>query len=267
MNDDRVDWGEGGPSRDALDARLRATERGYNELGRRLDGLVGMVTDVAKDLSAKIERLATYTASRPTNWYAFYGAAFALGSLALGIGVAVVAPINSDISKNAAHIDKTLDALATVEDKVEWKSDFRDYVRQSDEWMTALRDRQRTDEDRDAANLKQLAEDIGRLDERTKINHENAVRDSARLQTQIDATDLQLVKRPEIEAANRAESDARASSIANTNARIDALSARINGVQTDIHNMFPPSKIIDEIWALLRDALARAAPSRGSGGQ
>jgi hypothetical protein len=57
--------------------------------------------------------------------------------------------------------------------------------------------------------------------------------------------DAKLVKRPEIEAANRSQDE-----------RITTLSTRMNAIQAQVDALFPPSKLIDELWSGLRELRA-----------
>jgi chromosome segregation ATPase len=247
--DDRLHADLGG-----IMARLSNNERATSDISRRLDSFQTALGELSKDLSGKIERFAAAAATRPTNWGQFYSTLGTLGAFALGIGSAVVIPINTNIDKNAAHIDKIIDGIDKLGKTVEWKADFVDYARANDARVTAVEDRERSDQDRLSANLNTVADIMGRLDERTKINHEWYLATTARMQAQLDSLDSFQVKRPEIESANRAEAAARQAATDTLNDRNTSLSARLNSVQDQLN--VPTGRVIDNLQQQLRDLQA-----------
>src|SRR6185312_6814143 len=154
--------------------------------------------EIAKELSNKIERVGASAMGRPTNWTAFYGAAATLGVVCLALGAAGITPINNEIGRNNLYIDKTLDALSQVKENSVEKDDFRDYMKQTTALILATSTRLKADEDSANAEFREISTLVGRLDERTKAEHESYLVTIGRLQDQANTTDANLVKRPEL---------------------------------------------------------------------
>ncbi|MDE2106274.1 MAG: hypothetical protein KGL39_54140 [Patescibacteria group bacterium] len=213
-----------------------------------LEGAIASVVDQIHDLAKKLD-------TRPTNWYGVIAGVGVILTLGGGFFYQAIAPVNSEILRNSTHIDKLTDVISKMAGEVEWKTDVRDYERQARIEAQRLADRQRADEGAADASFRTIIENVARLDERTKIAHEDEMRAADRMQTRVDSIDLQLVKRPEIEAANHALGD-----------RIDEIEKREGDTRTQLESLFPPAEMIKEIWASIRDmrggALGAVSPDK-----
>lgn len=274
----------------SLSARLNATEQSVGLIGRRLDefgrdttaqfALVSRtISEVADKLSAKIDSVNTASlASRSTNWTGVLSAAGAIAavvvSVVVALGAAVISPMNSKMSEMGVSLEKVSQTMSISVEKLSdimvRKDDFRDYAKKIDVNISTIADRQRDDElkavrEEEISDLKyrqrriedeyvderQLSEFKGRVDERYKSAVDSNNETIRRLENRIDMIDAQLVKRPEIEAENRALSEKVDSDHRTEDDRVNAVSFRANETDARISGLFPPGKIYDQMWNLL----------------
>lgn len=276
------DWGR-------IDARVSAQGQAISNIARelaesrrdtgtRLDTIQSNIGKIASDLSAEIGKVnVSALAARSTNWTAVIGASAGVltvvVSIILGFGAAVISPINANISRLEGTVEKMNDAtqasLKGLIDTAVRRDDYKFDRRENESLMETMRKTERTDADKNGALFKDVYEQIGRLDERTKL--QQAASDAAahalgdrltRAENHTDAVDAAEVRRPEIVSANEAITQQVLSGDRSTNARIDAITARMNTMQDQLS--ISPQKSIDQMWGAIRDLQARDSGKEGA---
>jgi hypothetical protein len=238
MSENAEAWRQAHIDIEVVAGKVNTLETGFSELKRDVQvGFSQQASTFSAQLIAlgeKIERQGSaYAASRNTSISGVLITACSVAGVMLTIigafGYVTIGPMFKFEDDIASQMRKTEDASVR-------RDDFRDFAKTSEAWSVSLRDRLRSDED-NAVSQRQIAELKDRFDERYKITSEDEREKFARLESQVTAIDGNLVKRPEIEAANHAQDE-----------RITTLSTRMNAIQAQIDSFFPPSKIIDELW-------------------
>lgn len=264
MGEDERDWREQNHADlGALHARVDSIEKGLSTIGTAV-----------RDLSTKIDgvNIAALSA-RTTNWTGLLSAVGAVAavvvSVIIGLGAAVITPMNSKMSETASSLAKISEIMVRKDDSLaadnklgNWLIKFSDRQREDEEKAVRqvdiddLKYRQRRIED-EYVTGKQLAEMSTRVDERYRgtLDSVNAV--IRRLEDRTDAIDGSLVKRPEILALNQSLKEAIESDRRTEDDRISAVSTRLNETEARIGQMFPPGKILDQIWTLLTAMISR----------
>lgn len=209
-------------------------------LAERVSGMENAVGRIVDQLDAFGKKLD----GRAPNLWGVIGGVVAMLTLGGGVLYQALAPISAQTARDGDHIDKLADTVGKMSHAVVWRDDFHDYAKQTSADMQRLADRERSDQDAADAAMRTLTAIVARLDERTKINHEDEVRADDRMLMRVDSIDLQQVKRPEIEAANRALGE-----------RIDELSKREGDTRALLESLFPPADMIKEIWASIHAML------------
>lgn len=199
-----------------ISTRVTSIEKGFDSL-REDFGRLG------DNLARQIENIATTVRGRGTNW----GAIGTIGGVVVGalltMGTQALQPLYKDVDRHDAAIELIKSNAYTKADASVDLSTVRDRF---------ARDEKETEHQIDQkVALAQFSE-----------FKEGVLTEIKDLKTRTDAIDSNLVKRPEIEAQHRTADQ-----------RSDALSARANTMQAQIDSFFPASKIIDEMWAQLRE--------------
>ncbi len=227
LQSDISGWRQAGIDIEVVAGQVKTLEVGFADLKNQFTTLqrdvqAGFSQQAASfsaqmaNLAEKIERQGNvFNASNRTSITTFLTTTATVASVLGAFGWAIIRPI-TDGQEDTARI------LGKLSEQAVHKEDFRIYAADTGNWIGNLRDRLRTDED-NAVSQRQISELKERLDERYKITEDAVNRDTARVERRTDDLDLQLVKRPEIEAAEKAIGE-----------RIDALSARNNAMQLQI---------------------------------
>lgn len=251
----------------ALQQRVLGTETGLRDLSTAFvalrSDLERQIGSLGSSLASQISDIskAFSDSSRPN-----LGAMATIGLGAVGIlitiGTLALSPTSSNVDKLAATVSKSVDGLssdikALAEMSVR-REDFRDFRASTNTWITHIRDQQESDE-KASVTQRQIDDLKTANDERYRITVEWVKAQLARDESIVAAIDSQLVKRPEIEAANHAQDDKVAQMASALGQRIELLSTRANVMQTQLDQMFPPSKLIDELWNGLRELRVIAA--------
>ena len=167
-------------------------------LAQRVTGLEGSIVSIGDQL----RELARKLDGKPTNWYGVIAGVVGLLTLIGGVFAQAIAPINADLGRHEREIGHIVDNAVS-------RVDYQRDADKNERWSGSLRDRLE-----DKVGQRQFAELKERLDERYRITEDYNKSSLARLEKRIDTLDLELVKRPEIEAANHAQ-DGRIDSVAN----------------------------------------------------
>lgn len=231
----------------ALEQRVYGTERKIDDLSQQT---TRQIDSVRTELSAAVDRISTKIDSQQTfalttgrtDWKAFATAASAVVTVIMAIGAAVIIPTNSNVSRQDIGLEKIKDTAVTRED-------LKLVLEIGTKRVAGLETRVNTNEIDIAAMKGELAErqasylrDLGVT--RAGISEAKAA---------IRDVDANLIKRPEIEKSENGILAKITASEGTTNDRINSLSARSNSIDAKIDAMFPPSKQMDEIWAMLRE--------------
>lgn len=247
---DRHDFG-------ALEQRVYGAERKIDELGvqtsSQIQNLRTELGSAIQLISTKIDQQQTAQIdSSRTKWTPIVtcatGLAVAFVAIFGVVGSMALTPIRTDIEKLYKAVDETnnkMTPLLTLAD--DQKSNVIQFA--------ALTKADEGKWSRDAQ-----AEYEKRVDERYKLEHEYAVRDLARVEGHINEVDSNQIKRPEIQAADSNIRDRITASEATQNDRTNSLSARANATDAKVDALFPPSKMVDQIWEQLRESRMNAAP-------
>ena len=222
-------------------------------LAQRVTGVEGTLQQIwgaLGDLSKKLD-------SKPTNWWGIIGGIVGLLTILGTVFVQAMQPVNGTLERHdheIAHISENAlrkDDYFRAHDALQ--REVKEMNEKDERWIASLRDRLRDDEDH-AITQRQFSELKERLDERYKITEAYAKAADESAASRITALDAQVVKRPEIEAANHSQDE-----------RITALSTRMNAIQAQVDAMFPASKVIDELWRGLAEVRTSAAPVKPAG--
>jgi chromosome segregation ATPase len=204
------------PNYDVFDTRLKNNEQAINTVSGQLTGFIKDTGAALALLSDKIGlQQTTWAQSRNTNWYAFATAACALFVVAGGFLVSMKAPIDEKLMRLEAGVIR-------IEETAVYKDDYKDYRVETAGWIASLRDRLGVLA-ADSVSQRQLGEISQRLDQRDAQEQTNFSVLRTRIDKEIDTIEGALVKRPEIEAANKTAAE-----------RVDALSSRLNDLQKEI---------------------------------
>lgn len=199
-----------------ISTRVSSIEKGFDSL-REDFGRLG------DTLARQIENIATTVRGRGTNW----GAIGTIGGVVVGalltMGTQALQPLYKDVDRHDASIEMIKASRYT---KTDAASD-----------LDAVRRRF----DRDESDVAHRFDQMVSLAQFTEFK-EGILRDTKDTKDRVAGIDGNLVKRPEIEAEHRTEDQ-----------RSDALSARANAMQAQFDSLFPASRLIDEIWAQLRE--------------
>lgn len=217
-------------SLEALGTIVEGHAKEISEIRTQITGLGDRMGGAIQNVLNKIDNQQNaYAASRGTNWQSIAAICSVLLGIVGMVGGIVLSQINSDLSRH----DIAIEAIKTTRFS---KDDARQMSDGITRWLGELSAEQRE-------QTKKVSYLEGVLEERQAAY----LREYASIQSSIRTIDGDLIKRPEIGAANH-----------NQGERTDALSARLNDVQGQLNSLFPASKTIDEMWAQLREARGSA---------
>lgn len=233
---------------DTLSAIVEGQGKLLVALDKKVDGVSDSLGSMIKGVSDKMDaqQQTAYTLQRQAidanknNWVAivvalatvagvFISTFVVIGSMALSPIRETVGDLKRDSREQSETTVKTVDF-----------NDFKDaQQRRNIVAETGIKDAN--------AAISALAVSVAHMQGQSEEQRASYLRELADTKASIRDIDGALVKRPEIEAANRSQDQ-----------RTDALSARANAMQAQIDALFPPSKLIDELWSGLREVRALA---------
>ncbi len=201
-------------------------------------GLEDSFASQLRDIGAKIDRQnETLGASRDTNWNILIPAAGVIVSILVALGSLTVSPINEKVTNNREAINELQRTTASRSDFEDTRADIRRHFDKVDLALDAK------------WSEKEHTEYSKRIDEKIAQIADNLTRANAQNAEEVKTILASLVPRAE-HTARWAEEDA----------RLNALSVRINEMQHEFGSNFTLGDAVKELQSQLKELRLQAAP-------
>jgi len=208
----------GQPPANQLHIDLGALAQRVTGIENAFSSFADSVSSQIRDLGTKIDAQGTsFAASRSTNWTSFISATAAVVAVLITIGGAIIWPLISDLNKVSATVSKIQDNYAKTADVITAMDRNRDRIARLEANITAL--------DTAKIDVREHEEFKTRID--AGLRDETSARKETGLAIEraLRELDSQLVKRPEIEASNKALGQ-----------RIDVMATHYDALQKQVND-------------------------------